>query len=114
MGAKEILASVLVSVVAISAIGYVGLPILFPALESTDLSVPDHTHDPPSNLGIVLQSKFIEISTQAGILDNNDDVFINVPDTSLNLTIRSQSRIFMSFNTPYILGVGDGLTSARI
>jgi hypothetical protein len=32
----------------------------------------------------------------------------------LNITICSQSRIYTSFNSPYILGVGDGLTSARI
>jgi hypothetical protein len=39
MGAKESLASVLVSLVAMSAIGYADLPILFPELESTDSSI---------------------------------------------------------------------------
>jgi hypothetical protein len=116
MGAKEVLTSVIVSLAVVSAVGYVGLPMLFPVLQDT--SSADHSHDYASlshthDLDIILQSKYIEVSTQAGISDESTS-YVDIPDTEINVTIKAQSRIFVVFNSPYVLGVGDGFTSQRV
>lgn len=104
MGSKEFLASVVVSLVVISGVGFLGLPIIFPVLQESDIS----------DFGLVFQSQYLEVNTQASITDDSDSFYTDVPNTSLNITIKSQSRIFTSFNSPYILGVGDGFTAQRI
>ncbi|MFW9930564.1 MAG: hypothetical protein ACFFD1_14340 [Candidatus Thorarchaeota archaeon] len=99
MGAKEFFGSVVVSVVLISALGYLALPIIYPNVQE--------------DTGIVLQSKYITIATSAGITDDNNVTYAKVPNTELNITISDQSRIVAIFNSPYIIGVGPGVTNKR-
>ncbi|MHA2104501.1 MAG: hypothetical protein ACW981_13820 [Candidatus Hodarchaeales archaeon] len=116
MGVREVLASVVVSLAVVSAVGYVGLPVLFPVLQETSTTGHSHDYAPSSHthdLGTVLQSKYMEAATQAGIQDESTS-YVNVPDTKINITIKSQSKIVAIFNSPYILGVGDGFTSKRV
>jgi hypothetical protein len=109
MALKEVVASVLISAVVVSGIGYLALPVVYPSLETGD---SEHTHTFPEDKGLIIQSKYIEITSQAGILDSNVN-YLKIPDTEINITISDQSRIVAIFNSPYIVGMGPDFVSQR-
>ena len=113
MSGKDILVSTFVSFVIISAVGYVALPALYPALQNTSTTTPTTPTDTDTDLGKVIQIKHIEVSSQASILDDDNATFIKIPDTGFNITVSANSVIDTTFTTPYLFGVGSGASSRR-
>ena len=104
MSGKDIVFSTFASLVVVSLVGFVALPALYPTLQ---------TNDTKEDLGLVIQSKYLEVSSTAGITDDNVGSFVKVPDTSLNMSISANSRISATFTSPFIFGIGPNVTNKR-
>ena len=100
MSGKEILTSVFVSIVLISVVGFVALPAVYPSLQKSSSPTDNDT-----DLGKVIQMKYIESSSQAGIQDDNINSFIKVPNMEINITVSANSVLDAVFTSPYIFGV---------
>jgi hypothetical protein len=105
MSGKVFAGSVFVSLLGMGLISMFALPLLYPSLQ-TNLQDDD--------IGIVLQSKYIERSSQAQIVDSATTSWVDVPDTKMNITIETNSRIYALFNSMYVLGVSNSLDSDRV
>jgi hypothetical protein len=108
MSAKVFLGSVLLAVIISSAIGIFAFPMLYPIIYGDVSPIPGYTDE-----GIVLQSLYREFSTTAQILDDDNDSYIPVPDTELNITVQANSRITAVFSSLYILGISDSLAPSK-
>lgn len=114
MSSKDILASTIVSVILVSAVGYAALPVLFPSLQSTsqnNSSTP--STDVDTDLGKVIQFKHIETSSLASINDDQNSAYIQVPNTTLSITVSANSVLDIVFTTPFLFGVGPGANNER-
>ncbi len=105
MSGKVFAGSVFISLLGMGLISMFALPLLYPSLQ-TNLQDDD--------IGIVLQSKYIGRSSQAQIIDSATSSWIDVPDTKMNITIETNSRIYALFNSMYVLGVSNSLDSDRV
>ncbi|MFW9778505.1 MAG: hypothetical protein ACFFE8_06590 [Candidatus Heimdallarchaeota archaeon] len=108
MSTKAVAGSVLLAVIISSAIGLFALPLLYPIVYEDVSTIPGFTDG-----GIVLQSIYGEFTTTAQILDSDNDTYISVPDTKLNITIQSNSRIVSVYSSLYILGVSGSLSPSQ-
>jgi hypothetical protein len=95
MSAKIIVASIFLSVILTSLIGIISLPILFPIVTEPEI---------PEDKDIILQSKDIQLSTQAFIYDDDTD-FIKMADTEMNITVQSNSKIAVQFSAVALLSL---------
>ncbi len=82
---KSFAGSVVVSLVIIMLVAFFILPIQYPRLNN-----PAYVYE--------------EFRTSAIIADYNLTL-VQVPDTQATITIRGNSRIWVEFNTPYVLGI---------
>ncbi|MHA1729127.1 MAG: hypothetical protein ACTSWY_10385 [Promethearchaeota archaeon] len=94
MSGKEIFGSVLISVIAMSAIIFFGLPVIF-----------------PNNENIVLQSKYVEISSLARIWDDQTASYQMVSGTQTNITVQENSRIYAEFSAVGLLSLGQSFNT---
>lgn len=104
MSGKIFLGSVLVSIVSMSLITVIALPILYPNIQ---------TIQPNQTGGILVQSKYMETSSLAQKTDVAT-LGTYVPDTEMNITIQEDSQIYAVFNSPYVLGVSDSLSNDNV
>lgn len=108
MSTKVFVGSVLVAVIISSVIGLFALPLLYPIVYEDVSTIPGFADE-----GIVLQSLYKEFSTTAQIFDLEIGTYKPVPDTELNITIQTNSRINAVFSSIYILGVSDSLSPGQ-
>ena len=103
MSGKLFVGSVLISLIGMGLITIFAIPLLYPGLQIGTV-----------NQGIVYQSKYLEISSLAQVDDSQISSMIQVPDTVMNITVQSKSRIYALFNSHYILGISNALDSDRV
>ncbi|MFX1518040.1 MAG: hypothetical protein ACFFC6_17200, partial [Promethearchaeota archaeon] len=131
MSGKELIGSIAISFIAMGVITLFVLPQLYPAIQTgtddsdlqSDISnLQDDLEQAQTDIsdlqdevkGIVIQSLYEEFSTTAQILDSDTGSYIPVPDTELEITIQSDSKIAAVFSGVYVLGVSNSLDSDRL
>jgi hypothetical protein len=97
--------SLVLSLAGAGVAGYFLLPRLFPGMEG-DPYIPEEPYIPAF--------AYEEFDSTAQCMDDQITWAV-VPDTQLNITIRNNSRIYMTFSGSYLIGVSDtlGTQSAR-
>jgi hypothetical protein len=93
----SIIASIILSVSITGALGYFILPVVFPTVSE--------------DKGILVQSIYHETTAQAVIYDNTL-AYEKIPETELNITIRSNSRILATFSGVATLSIGVTLSGS--
>jgi len=90
MSGKSVVGSIIASVIIMSAITFLALPFIFPGV---------------SEKNIVLQSKFGEWNSPAYIWDY-DIAYEKMEDTEMNITIRENSRLAITFSAIAVMSLG--------
>jgi hypothetical protein len=90
-----IIASVVLSVSIVGALGYFLLPVIFPSVGEDQ--------------GIVLQSIYLEANT-IETLSDTETTYEKVPGTELNITINENSKILAQFSSSATLTLGSTFT----
>ncbi len=85
-----ILVSGLISLIFIAGAGYFVLPLIYPNINE---EIETETETP----NILLQSKYIDITTQAILYDDEMD-FVKIIDTELSITTQGNSSLAVSFS----------------
>ncbi len=88
MSGKEVVGSILISLILMSAIVFFALPFIFPGV---------------SEKNIVVQSKYAEWRTTAIIFDSETTAYTKISDTELNITIQESSSLAIIFTADAIL-----------
>lgn len=88
MSGKEVVGSILISLILMSAIVFFALPFIFPGV---------------SEKNIVVQSKYAEWRTTAIIYDGETTAYKKISDTELNITIQESSSLAIVFTGDAIL-----------
>jgi len=88
MSGKEVVGSILISLILMSAIVFFALPFIFPGV---------------SEKNIVVQSKYAEWRTTAMIYDSETTAYTKISDTELNITIQESSSLAIIFSADAIL-----------
>jgi hypothetical protein len=135
MSGKEFIGSIAISFIAIGAVALFALPLLYPAMQTnmediqtglnntesdiTDLQSDitdlqsDITDLQSEDKGIVLQTRYQEFFSTAQISDDDTGAYISVPDTELDITIQSNSRLTVIFSGRYSLGLSTSLLAGE-
>jgi hypothetical protein len=115
MSAKESIFGALLAVVIIIPAIYFGLPYFSPDVKSLNENIQDleSLNEDIQDLdglprGIILQSIYNETYSIFQIMDYQITLR-TVTDSAINITISENSRIYVEFNTPYILGLDASL-----
>jgi len=95
MSGKEVVGSILISLILMSAIVFFALPFIFPGV---------------SEKNIVVQSKYAEWKTTAMIYDSETTAYKKISDTELNITIQESSSLAIVFSADAILHLSDTFT----
>jgi len=91
-----IIASVVLSVGIVGALGYFLLPVVFP-----NIAEPPMEEDQ----GIVLQSIYHE-TTSPAVIHDASTTYEKIPETEVNITIQQNSRILAKFSGEALLQIG--------
>ena len=95
MSGKEVVGSILISLILMSAIVFFALPFIFPGV---------------SEKNIVVQSKYAEWRTTAMIYDSETTAYEKISDTELNITIQENSQLAIIFTADALLHLSGSFT----
>jgi len=87
----SILISALISMILVAGAGYFALPLIYPNINE----------ETPN---IVLQSKYIDVSTQDTLFDDDLD-FVKINDTELSITTLGNSSLSVQFTMTTLMGI---------
>ncbi len=102
-----IFGSVFITLLLVGVGGYFGLPLLYPNLNE-NLGEYAKTDD-ITDEGILLQTKYLEVGTDAYILDTAV-VEAKMADTELNITTAGNSKLIVAFNCMFLLHLDAAFT----
>ena len=86
MSTKVFFASVIVSILILAPVTYFVLPILYPGMN-----------------GVLIQSQYVEFTTEAYIFDDSIVEYVLMPDTQTNITTQGDSSLVVLFSAVGIL-----------
>ena len=104
-----IFGSVFITLLLVGVGGYFGLPMLFPNLNE-DLGEYAKTDD-ITDEGILLQTKFLEVDTDAYISDSAV-VDAKMADTEFNITTTGNSKLLVAFDAMFLLHLDAAFSGA--
>ena len=93
----SIFVSALISMILVAGAGYFLLPLIYPNINE---EIEEFEETP----NIVLQSKYIDVSTQVTLYDEDLD-FVKINDTELSITTQGNSSLSVQFTMTTLMGI---------
>ena len=103
----SILASSLISMLLIAGAGFFALPLIYPNINDEIEEIEEFEETP----NIVLQSKYIDVSTQAELRDDQLD-FVKINDTELSITTQGNSSLAVLFTMTIVTHIAQDFWGA--